>query len=89
MWNDITTRQSRRVTFDLWRAADSSAKLHCVGSASSPAVDIEPIESTPMPYLPASVIPEGLIIDATAIGMSSCSGRSWSLAARSLNHSHS
>ena len=89
MWNDIRMRQSRRDTFEPWRAADSSAKLHCVGSASRPAVDIEPIERTPMPYLPASVMPEGLIIDATAIGMSSWSGRSWSLAARSLNHSHS
>jgi len=36
-----------------------------------------------------SLNPDGLIIDATAIGRSSCSGRSWSFAWRSLNHSQS
>ena len=34
-----------------------------------PSVVIDPMESTPMPYLPASVIPDGDTIDATAHGI--------------------
>ena len=41
----------------------------------------------PMPCLPASVMPEGLIWEATAKGMSSCSGSSCSAASCSVNQS--
>ena len=40
-----------------------------------------------MPYLPASFMPEGLIVDAAAIGIRSCSGRIWSCASKSSNQS--
>ena len=56
-------------------AAASSAKPHCVGRALMPSVELEAIDSTPMPYLPASCMPDGEIDDATAIGISSCSGQ--------------
>ena len=68
-------------------AAAASAKPHCVGSALSPSSDSEPIEMTPMPCLPASVMPDGLICEATANGISSCSGRSCSAASCSVNQS--
>ena len=41
----------------------------------------------PMPYLPASVMPDGLICEATANCMSSCSGRSCRAASCSVYHS--
>ncbi len=40
-----------------------------------------------MPCLPASVIPEGLICEATAKGMSSCNGSSCRAASCSVNQS--
>ena len=54
-----------------------------------PSVDTEPTDSTPMPYLPARVMPDGLIIDATAAGIRSWRGRIWSAASRRVNHSDS
>ncbi len=83
----ITTRQLRRSTLCPLRAADSSAKLHWVGSACRPAVDMEPMDSTPQPYLPARVMPDGLTMEATAMGTSSCTGRSCSAASRRVNQS--
>ena len=82
-----STRQFLRSTVVPAFLAADSAKPHCVGSAVSPSVDIEPSEMMPMPYLPASVMPDGLICEATANGMSSCSGRSWSAASCIVNHS--
>ena len=41
----------------------------------------------PMPYLPASVMPDGLICEAMANGMSSCSGRSCRAASCRVNQS--
>ena len=70
-------------------AAASSANAHCVGSACRPSVEVEAIDSTPMPYLPASCMPDGEIDDAVAIGMSSCTGRICSWASRSVNQSDS
>ena len=68
-------------------AADCSAKPHWVGNAASPASEFEPIDSTPIPYLPAKVIPEGLIDEAVTIGISSCSGKSCRRASFSVNQS--
>ena len=82
-----STRQFLRSTVVPCFFAANSAKPHCVGSAVRPSVDIEPSEMMPMPYLPASVMPDGLICEATANGMSSCSGSSWSAASCRLNHS--
>ena len=42
---------------------------------------------TPIPCLPASVMPDGLICEATANGISSCSGSSCSAASCSVNQS--
>ena len=67
--------------------AESSAKLHWVGSALRPACDIEPMESTPAPYLPARVMPDGLIWEATTHSISSCTGNSCRRASFSVNHS--
>ena len=53
----------------------------------SPSVDVDAIDSTPMPYLPASVMPDGLMLDATAIGIVSCRGRICSAASFSSNQS--
>src|SRR5439155_16349423 len=75
---DISTRQLRRSTVWPCFLAASSAKLHWIGSACRPSSEVEAIDSTPMPYLPASCMPEGLIEDAAAIGISSCSGSSCS-----------
>src|SRR5207237_2128503 len=75
MCQDSSTRQSARLTVVPAFLAASSAKPHCVGSAINPCVDIEPSEMMPMPYLPASVMPEGEICDATTSGISSCKGR--------------
>ena len=69
MWKLISSRQLERSTVLPCCCADSSAKLHCSGSDWMPAWDMEPIESTPASCLPASVIPEGLTIDATANSM--------------------
>ena len=74
-WNAISTRQSARSTVEPCCAAASSAKPHCVGRALMPSVELEAIDSTPMPYLPASCMPDGEIDDAVAIGISSCSGQ--------------
>ena len=78
-WKAISTRQSRRSTVEPCCAAASSANAHCVGRACRPSLELEAIESTPMPYLPASCMPDGEIDDAVAIGMSSCTGRSLQL----------
>src|SRR5205085_10182925 len=53
-----TTRQSLRLTVLPCFLAASSANDHCVGSAVRPSSDIEPIEITPMPCLPARVMPD-------------------------------
>src|SRR6266851_655066 len=82
-----STRQSERLTVVPCFLAASSAKPHCVGSAIRPWVDIEPSEMMPMPYLPASVMPEGEICDATTNGMSSCRGRICSAASFIVNQS--
>ena len=74
MCQDSSTRQSARLTVVPAFLAASSAKPHCVGSAIRPCVDIEPSEMMPMPYLPASVMPDGEICEATTNGISSCSG---------------
>ena len=87
MCHVITMRHSPRLIVAPLIAAASSAKLHCNGNAAIPAVDIEPIDSTPVPCLPASVMPDGLTIDATANGRFSCSGNSCSRASRSVNQS--
>src|SRR3979411_2578990 len=81
MCQESSTRQSERLTVVPCFLAASSAKPHCVGSAIRPCVDIEPSEMMPMPYLPASVMPDGEICDATTNGMSSCNGRICSAAA--------
>src|ERR1700736_3365230 len=62
-----STRQSERLTVVPCFLAASSAKPHWVGSAIRPCVDIEPSEMMPMPYLPASVMPDGEICDATIL----------------------
>ena len=85
----ITMRQFLRSTLLPCWAADSSAKLHWVGSERIPAFVIEPIERTPASCLPASVMPDGVRIEATANSIFSCNGFSWSLASRSVNHSDS
>src|SRR5437660_1319921 len=82
-----STRQSERLTVVPCFLAASSAKPHCVGSAIRPCVDIEPSEMMPMPYLPASVIPEGEICEATTNGISSCNGRICSAASFIVNQS--
>src|SRR6202035_3283589 len=82
-----STRQSDRLTVVPCFFAASSAKPHWVGSAIRPCVDIEPSEMMPMPYLPASVMPDGEICDATTNGMSSCRGRICSAASFMTNHS--
>src|SRR5881275_2959241 len=87
MCHDSSTRQSARLTVVPCFFAASSAKPHCVGSAIKPCVDIEPSEMMPMPYLPASVMPEGEICDATTNGISSCSGRICSAASFMVNQS--
>ena len=85
----ISTRQSARLTTLPLFFAASSAKPHCTGSAARPSVDVEPMEITPVPYLPANVMPEGLSDDATTMGIFSCSGNSCSAASFKVNHSHS
>ena len=87
MCQESSTRQSLRSTVWPCFGGGLSAKPHCVGSALSPSSASEPIEMTPMPCLPASVMPDGLICEATANGMSSCSGRSCSAASCSVNQS--
>ena len=42
---------------------------------------------TPIPCLPASVMPDGLICEATANGISSCNGSSCSAASCNVNQS--
>src|SRR5712675_360929 len=81
------TRQLARLTVVPCFLAASSAKPHWVGSAIKPCVDIEPSEMMPMPYLPASVMPDGEICDATTNGISSCSGRICSAASFMVNQS--
>src|SRR5665213_287951 len=82
-----STRQSARLTVVPCFLAASSAKPHCVGSAIRPCVDIEPSEMIPIPYLPASVMPEGEICEATTNGMSSCNGNSCNAASFIVNQS--
>ena len=67
----IRTRQFLRSTVVPCDAAASSANDHCVGSASRPSEEFDAIESTPIPYLPAIFIPEGLNEEAVTIGRSS------------------
>ena len=82
-----STRQFFRSTVVPCFAAAASANPHCVGSAFNPSCDSEPIEMIPIPCFPASVMPDGLICEATANGISSCNGRSCSAASFKLNHS--
>ncbi len=83
----ISTRQLRRSTTEPCFSAASSANAHCVGRACSPSALVEAIDSTPVPYLPASCIPLGLMLDAVAIGISSWNGRICSAASCSSNQS--
>ena len=87
MCQDMSTRQFfRSITLpDL--AAACSAKPHWVGRAARPASELEPMDRTPMPYLPARVMPEGLMEEAATISISSWRGRSWSRASRRVNQS--
>jgi len=55
------TRQFLRSTVWPCFLAAASAKPHWVGRDCSPSLDIEPMEMIPMPCLPASVMPDGLI----------------------------
>ncbi len=87
MCQDNSTRQFARLTVVPCFFAASSANSHCCGSAIRPCVDIEPSEMMPMPYLPASVMPDGEICEATTNGMSSCSGRICSAASCISNQS--
>ena len=82
-----STRQSLRSTVVLCFSAAASAKPHCVGRELRPSLDIEPIEITPMPCLPAKVMPDGLICEATANGISSCNGSSCNCASCRVNQS--
>jgi hypothetical protein len=52
-----------------------------------PSLDIEPIEMIPIPCFPANVMPDGLICEATANGISCCNGRSCNAASCKLNQS--
>ena len=52
-----------------------------------PSLEVEAIDRAPMPYLPASCMPDGEMLDATVIGMFSCSGRICNAASFSVNHS--
>ena len=55
------------------RASSRRLRRSPIASAAPSAfVDSEPIEMMPMPCLPASVMPDGLICEATANGISSC-----------------
>src|SRR6476620_8522867 len=63
-----STRQFLRSTVVPCFFADDSADAHCVVSAVRPSFDIEPSEMMPMPYLPARVMPDGLICEAVAKG---------------------
>ena len=45
------------------------------------------MDKTPMPYLPAKVMPDGLMDEATTIGISSCSGKSCNRASCRVNQS--
>ncbi len=87
MCQDISTRQFLRSTTWPDLAAACSAKPHWVGSAASPASELEPMDSTPRPYLPARVMPDGLMDDAVTIGISSCRGNSCRRASRRVNQS--
>ena len=87
MCHAIITRQFLRSMVCPWMAADSCAKPHCVGSAAMPAVELEAIESAPMPYLPANCMPLGEIDEAATIGMFSWIGKICSAASRRVNHS--
>ena len=82
-----STRQFLRSTVWPCLAAAASAKLHWVGRAFRPSSDSDPIEMMPIPCLPARVMPEGLIWEATAQGISSCSGNSCRAASWSVNQS--
>ena len=61
----MRTRQFLRSTVWPCFCAASSANAHCVGSACRPSDEVEAIESTPMPYLPAICMPDGLIDEAS------------------------
>ncbi len=69
------------------RRAASSTKLHWWGMAVMPAALMEPMENSPTPCLPASSGPDGLTIEATAMGISACMGSTWRRASTSVNHS--
>src|SRR6202008_4159788 len=85
----ISTRQFLRSTLCPCFGAASSANDHWVGSACSPSDDVDAMDSGPIPYLPASCMPDGLSDDAHVISIFPCSGRIWSWASRSVNHSDS
>ena len=87
--HDSSTRQLARSTTWPCSAAAASAKAHWVGSAARPSDDVEAMDSTPQPCLPASCMPDGDSDDAVAMGMRSCSGRICSWASRSVNQSDS
>ena len=49
--------------------AASSQNPHCVSTAASPSSVYDAMESMPAPCLPAAVMPAGLIVAATAMGI--------------------
>ena len=57
------------------------------GVAAGMAALSEAIDNTPMPYLPASCMPLGLMLDAVAIGIRSWIGRICNAASCSVNQS--
>ena len=63
-----TTRQFLRFILAPCSAAVSSAICHCFASASGPPGSPAPIDRTPTPWRPAAVMPNGVIVLATAIG---------------------
>ena len=87
MCQESSTRQLARLMVVPCFLAASSAKPHCVPSDIKPCVDIDPSEMMPMPYLPASVMPEGEICDATTNGISSRSGKICNAASFMVNQS--
>src|ERR1700689_1897227 len=87
MCQDKSKAQSEGLEVVPYFVPASSPKPHCVGSPINPCVDIEPSEMMPMPYLPAKVMPDGEICEATTNGISSCKGRICSAASFMVNQS--
>ena len=52
-----------------------------------PSVDVDAMDSAPMPYLPASCMPLGEMDEAATMGMLSCTGNICSAASFRVNQS--